>query len=133
MLGKDSKIRPEDTETIIGVGVKVEGTFIAIGNVILKGQLFGSLETKSDVILREGGVIEADIKAKNASIAGDIKGNSNVEEKIELAASANVKGDLNCRVLAIEEGAILNGMCNVGGRGIVDKNEETLTEEKKEE
>ena len=127
MLGKDSKVKSEDAETIIGTGVKVEGTFNAFGNVVIKGQLIGSLTTENDVCLREGGSIEADIKAKNASIAGEIKGNMEVEEKIELSSTAKVFGDINCRVLAIEEGAILNGRCKVGGEGAVN-----IREKKKE-
>ncbi len=117
MMGRDSKIKSEDAETIVGAGVKVEGTFVAVGNVILKGELLGSLETKSDLHLQQGGKIEADIKAKNAVVAGEVKGNLNVEEKIELGSSAKVSGDLNCRVLSIEEGAILNGRCSVGSQG----------------
>jgi len=124
MFEKNQKIRPEEAETVIGAGVKVEGTFSALGNVIVKGEVSGSVETKSNLAVREGGGIEADIKAKNASIAGDVKGNLDVEEKIELASTAKVKGDLNCRVLAIDEGAILNGHCSVGGESGVEKEEE---------
>ncbi len=131
MLGKDSRIKPEDAETIIGTGVKVEGTFSAFGNVIIKGQLVGSLDTKSDLSLREGGIVEADVKAKNVAIAGEIKGNLGVEEKIELTSTAKVFGDINCRVLAIEEGAVLSGRCKVGGEGPIDVREKKG--EKKEE
>ncbi len=115
MLGKEQKIKSEDAETIIGTGVKVEGSFNAFGDVVVKGQLVGSLETQNDLSLRDTGVIEADIKAKNASIAGEIRGNLEVEEKMELASTAKVLGDINCRVLSIEEGAVLNGRCKVGG------------------
>lgn len=133
MLGKDFKVKPEDAETIIGTGVKVEGTFTAFGDVIVKGQLIGSLSTESDVSLRNSGIIEADIRAKNASIAGELKGNLSVDEKIELAATAKVSGDIHCRVLAIEEGAILNGRCKVGGAGpnnLKEKKKEDKIEEK---
>lgn len=131
MLGKDGKIKPEDAETIIGAGVKVEGSFAAHGNVIIKGQLLGSLDTKSDLKLRQGGRIEADISAKNASVGGEVKGNFDVEEKIELASSAKVSGDLTCRVLAIEEGAVLNGRCSVGG-GVLNAVPEEREEEREE-
>ncbi|MBU4370040.1 polymer-forming cytoskeletal protein [Patescibacteria group bacterium] len=132
MFVKDSKIKPEDAETIIGTGVKVEGTFNAFGDVIIKGQLVGSLSTENDLFLRSSGIIEANIRAKNASIAGELKGNLTVDEKIELAATAKVSGDIYCRVLAIEEGAILNGKCKVGGQGpvgIKEKKKESKTEE----
>jgi len=115
MFDKDQKLRPEDSETIIGAGVKVEGTFAAVGDVVVKGHVTGSVETQTDLHLKAGGIIEADIKAKNASIAGELKGNVDVESKVELAATAKLLGDITCRVLSIEEGASLNGRCNVGG------------------
>ncbi len=133
MLGKDLKVKPEDAETIIGTGVKVEGTFNAIGDVIVKGQVIGSLSTENDVSLRNSGMVDANIRAKNALIAGELKGNLTVDEKIELAATAKVSGDIHCRVLAIEEGAILNGRCKVGGSGpniLKEKIKEDKIEEK---
>ncbi len=129
MLGRDLKLKPEDAETIIGTGVKVEGTFTAFGDVIVKGQLTGSLSTENNLSLRSSGKVEANIRAKNASIGGELKGNLTVDEKIELASTAKVSGDIHCRVLAIEEGAVLNGRCKVGGAGPKD----TLKEKKKED
>ena len=130
MFEKNTKINPTEAETIIGQGVKVEGTFVADGNVVIKGEVSGSVETRSDLSVRESGFIEADIKAKSASIAGEIKGNIDVEDKIELASTAKVNGDINCRVLAIDEGAILNGHCSVGTEGSEKK--EKIDEEKEE-
>ncbi len=129
MLGKEQKIKPEDAETIIGAGVKVDGTFTAFGDVIVKGQLLGSLKTESDVNIKEGGSVDADIKAKNATIAGEVDGNLEVDEKIQLASSAKVTGDINCQVLSIEEGAILQGNCNVGGENQSEVVEESFDEE----
>lgn len=129
MLGKDQKIKPEDAKTIIGAGVKVDGTFTAFGNVIVKGQLLGSLKTESDVNVQEGGSVDADIKAKNATIAGEVDGNLKVEEKIQLASTAKVTGDIDCQVLSIEEGALLQGKCNVGGGESSNSEEEIETEQ----
>ena len=114
MFEKDAKMKPEDTETIIGAGVKVEGTFVAAGDVVVKGQIIGSVETESDLILKQGGLIEADIKAQNISVAGVVKGNLEVLNKIEMASTANVAGDINCQILSMEEGATLSGRCSVG-------------------
>jgi len=116
MFEKEKKFRPEDAETIIGAGVKVEGTFVSFGNVIVKGQVSGSVETKNDLKVEKGALIEAEVKAKNAYVAGEIKGNLKVEEKIILADSAKITGDISCKVLGINEGAILNGRCNMSDR-----------------
>lgn len=132
MFGKDLKIKPEEAETTIGAGVKVEGTFNAIGDVIIKGELVGSIETQSDICLMEGGVIEANIKSRNAIIAGQVKGNLKVEEKIELNSTAKLFGDINCQSLSIEEGAILHGKCKVGGDAKLSAKEKKQQEEEEE-
>jgi cytoskeletal protein CcmA (bactofilin family) len=114
MFEKEKKFKPEEAETIIGAGVKVEGTFIAFGNVIVKGQVSGSIETKNDLKVEEGALIEADVKTKNAYVAGEIKGNLKAEEKVSLAATAKITGDISCKTLGINEGAIFNGRCSMG-------------------
>ncbi|MBL7054105.1 polymer-forming cytoskeletal protein [Patescibacteria group bacterium] len=129
MLGKETKVTPEDAETIIGSGVKVDGKFRAYGNVIIKGELTGSLKTENDLQLKEGGVVNANVRAKNASIDGEIKGNLNVEEEIKLGSSAKLLGDINCSVLAIEQGAVINGKCQVGGREDAPEEVEEVDEE----
>lgn len=133
MFGKDLKIKPEDAETIIGAGVKVEGTFNAVGDVIVKGELTGSLETRSNLHLMEGGIIEANVKSQNAVISGRVKGNLKVEEKIELGSTAQLNGDINCQSLSIEEGATLFGKCKVGGDMKATNKEKKEAEEVEEE
>lgn len=112
---KDQKIKAEDAQTVIGAGVKVEGTFVAFGNVIVKGQVSGTLETKNDLHLEEGALVDGDITAKNAYLAGEIKGNVRTEEQVVLDKGARLNGDLNCKVLSIEAGAVFNGRCSMGG------------------
>lgn len=111
---KDHKIKPEDAQTVIGAGVKVEGTFIAFGNVIVKGQVAGTLETKNDLHLEEGAFIEGDVVAKDAYLAGEIKGNIKVVQQAVLYKTAKINGDLDCKTLSIEAGAIFNGQCSMG-------------------
>lgn len=106
--------RTTNEETIIGSGVKVEGTFQASGNVTIKGTVTGSVGTENDLHLEQGALIEAEAQAKNAFIAGEIKGNLKVQEKAHLAPSAKIVGDLTCQRLVIEEGAVFNGRCSMG-------------------
>ena len=121
---KEQKIKPEDAQTVIGAGVKVEGTFVAFGNVIVKGQVSGTLETKNDLHLEEGAFIDGDISANNAYLAGEIKGNVKVNERVEFGKTARLTGDLNCKILSVEPGAIFNGRCTMG-----EEAEEVVKEE----
>ena len=117
-MAKKNETLNEEAETIIGAGVEVEGTFVSSGNVTVKGQVSGSLETKSDLYVAETAKIEAEVKAKNAFIGGEIKGNITVEERVKLANTAKVFGDITCQALSIEEGAVLNGKCQMTGQKV---------------
>lgn len=110
-----------NSETIIGQGVKVEGNFIGEGNVIVKGQVKGSITTKNDVKVEEGALIEADILARNAVVAGEIRGNIKAQEKVKLINSAKVFGNIECKILSIEEGVIFNGQSLMGEKNISEK------------
>jgi cytoskeletal protein CcmA (bactofilin family) len=120
---KEKKIKLEDAQTVIGAGVKVEGNFIAFGNIIVKGQVIGTVETKNDLHLEKGGLIEGEVKANNVYIAGEVKGNLKVNELAVFEKTARLNGDLECKVLAVERGAVLNGKCTM------EKESETKVEE----
>ena len=103
-----------DLETIIGPGVKLEGNFVGEGNIVIKGQVKGSIQTKNDLRVDESATVQSDAKAKNLYLAGEIRGNIHVDEKAVLAGSARLFGDLECKVLAVEEGATFIGKCAMG-------------------
>ncbi len=110
---KEKKLKTENLETIIGPGVKLEGNFVAEGEVIIKGQIKGTIETKDNLRIEDGSFVEGDSKAKNIFLAGEVKGNLKAEEKISLSRTARLLGNIECKILSIEEGAIINGECRM--------------------
>ena len=77
------KPKKDTLETVIGPSVKLEGTFKSDGNILIEGEVVGKIETSCDLRAGENSKIVADIKAKNAIIAGEVKGNVEVEEFLE--------------------------------------------------
>lgn len=110
-----------DLETIIGPGVNLEGNFVGEGNIIIRGNVKGSIETKNDLRVEEGATIEADVKAKNMYLAGQLKGNVNVNERVSLAGSAKLLGNIDCHFLSVEDGAIFNGECRMGEKKVTSE------------
>jgi cytoskeletal protein CcmA (bactofilin family) len=100
-------------ETIIAGGVKVEGDFSSPGNVRIEGVVIGSVKAAGDLSVTETASIEADVVAANAVVAGEIKGDLSASEKIELLSTAKIHGNLSCRVLSVEAGAMISGNCQV--------------------
>lgn len=109
-------VRNEQTgnDTVIASGVKVEGDFTSAGNIIIEGEVTGTLKTEMDLSVGPDAKITANVTARNARISGEMNGNITVTERAELSATARVTGDLQAKVMVVEAGAVLNGRCGVG-------------------
>ncbi len=101
-------------ETVIAQGVRVEGEFRSSGDIMIDGELNGSLETASALHVGESAVIKADVSAKSAVIAGTVIGNILASESLELLASSHVNGDIQTGRISIAAGATINGRITMG-------------------
>lgn len=104
-----SRTQMDEIETVVGPSVVVEGDFSSEGNILVKGTVSGNVQTGKLLTVEEGAKILANVKANDALVAGEVKGNMRVEEKLQLTQSARVLGDIYCRVLEVESGAIVHG------------------------
>ena len=110
MFNKETKIEKfKDAETIIGNSIKVKGNFHGQGNIIVEGNLEGSLRTEANLFIGEKAKIVANIEAVDAIINGDIKGNLKIHQYLVIGAKAKITGDINYSEISIEKGAIING------------------------
>lgn len=104
-----TRTQADEIETVVGPSVVVEGDFSSEGNILVKGTVSGNVQTGRLLTVEEGAKILANVKASDALVAGEVKGNMRVEEKLQLTQSARVLGDIYCRVLEVESGAIVHG------------------------
>lgn len=110
MFNKDNK--PEkfkDAETIIGASIKVKGNFHGQGNIIIEGQLEGTLRTDANLFIGEKAKISANLEANDAIINGEIKGSLKIHQYLAIGPTAKIIGDINYSEISIERGAIING------------------------
>jgi len=98
-------------ETVIAAGVKVEGDFTSPGNVRIEGIVKGSVKADGNLFVSDTARIEADVRADNAMIAGEVTGDLTVAEKLELSSTAKVNGNITARVMSVEAGAVISGTC----------------------
>jgi cytoskeletal protein CcmA (bactofilin family) len=102
-------------ETIIAQGVKVEGDFRSDGDVVIDGEVSGTVETATFLRIGETARIKADVKAKSAVIAGEVQGNVMIGEMLELLATSRVKGDVTTARISVAAGAQVNGRLSMDG------------------
>ncbi len=116
VLESEHKSYSDDTvETVVGPSVHVEGDFSSEGNILVKGSVAGNVQTSKLLTVEEGAKITANVKASEAVISGDIEGNIKVTEKIELTSTAKVLGDISCKTLSVEAGALVYGKITMKG------------------
>ena len=119
----------DDVETVVGPSVRVEGDFASEGNIVVKGTVCGNVKTSKMLTVENGAKIFANVKAENSVISGGIKGNVKVVDRLELTETAQICGDMECKVLSIAPGALVYGKVTMKGITLVDENERK--EEKK--
>lgn len=99
---------PVGFETVLGANSTLEGTLRSSANVRLDGTFTGTLEISGNILVGETAKINADINARNISIAGAVRGNI-TGKKIQILRTGRVWGDIRAAALTTEEGAFIDG------------------------
>lgn len=108
MKKADAKIN-----TIIGKGTVITGDFTARCSVRLDGTIEGEVNVDGTLIVGAAGKINGSIEAASAIIGGEVYGDVNAPEKIEITSTAKVIGNLKTNIIVIDEKAIFQGGCDM--------------------
>jgi len=100
--------------TIIAEGVKVEGNFVSRGNILIDGEVKGSIKTDQDLRVGEKAKVTANVVATNVLISGELQGNLKVNGTLELSPTAKIYGDIEAKVFVVAAGAMISGKCLMG-------------------
>ncbi len=106
--------QPVGFETVLGANCTLEGDLRSRANVRLDGTFTGTLEIEGNVLVGETAKINADINAKNISIAGAVRGNVS-GKKVQLLRTGRIWGDIRAAALTTEEGAFIDGKITMVG------------------
>lgn len=112
MLGKKKKNveSPIRVETIIGKGTNISGNLYCKGSIRVEGRIEGGeVVAAGDVFIGQGGQIVANVKGRNVIIAGEVHGDVDSKEKLEIVPSGVLIGDIKMSTLVIEDGATFKG------------------------
>lgn len=94
-----------DKDTEIKGDLNFKGTFR------VDGRFKGKIDSESILIIGDSGKVEADVKIGHMIINGEIKGNIQASEKVEVNANGRVFGTIITPKLVVEEGAYLEANC----------------------
>lgn len=95
--------------SIIASDMTVIGDLETEGVVRVEGRVRGTVRAGTQVLVASGAVIEGDLHALEAVIAGQVSGAIHARERVELQATALVAGDVLTPRISIIEGARITG------------------------
>ncbi len=112
--------RVSSSPTFIGSGSRFTGDLECASDLMVGGSVIGDGDVRGALTLSDGGSWEGELRADNAVIAGEVIGSVTVAEKLELRATARIKGSLKARSIAVAKGAIIEGdMAVTSGNPVV--------------
>lgn len=109
-LNRDSR---GEIAHFMGPGTEIHGELRFQDGVRLDGKFDGTVESSGTLVIGETGQIMAKIRIGRISISGRVEGTITASEKVEILHTGKVIGDISTPVLVVEEGAVLEGKCNM--------------------
>lgn len=99
--------------TIIGPTASVNGSIVFSGYLRVQGNVTGDVtcgsETAGTTVVHGAGAVTGTIKTPNIVVGGRVEGPIEAAESIEIHDGATVVGDAHYKLLAIQEGGVIEG------------------------
>jgi cytoskeletal protein CcmA (bactofilin family) len=96
--------------TVIGRAIGIKGEVEGDEDLTIEGKVEGTISLKKNhLILERSAVIAANVEVQNVTIKGEVTGNTDASEKVEIMADAKVVGDVKAPRIVMAEGARFRG------------------------
>ena len=109
----EKKKRRDDTKAFLGKGAEFIGKLIFTGHVRIDGDFQGEIFGQGAVDIGEGALVKANMEVGSVFIGGEVQGNIDVKEKINIHSTGKLSGDLRAPVFVMEEGAVFDGQSHM--------------------
>jgi len=105
---------PRGGAATIGKAVKVVGQIFSREDLYVDGEVEGTVEAlEHKLTIGPNGTVRATIKAREVVALGNIQGNVEATEKIEIRKDAKLTGDIRTARIIIEDGAYFKGSIDI--------------------
>ncbi len=113
MFGKKaidfSNLGEDRGQTVVSSTTSFSGVIKSDGLIVIHGRVEGEVHTAGSLLIGKQGQVQASITAQNVAVAGAVVGNITASERLEIAPTGKVLGDIVASCLVIEEGGFFHG------------------------
>jgi cytoskeletal protein CcmA (bactofilin family) len=94
----------------IGQSIQIKGDLIGNEDLTIEGKVDGKINLKDhNLTIGSNGKITAEIQAKTVMVIGEVVGNITADDKVEVAATGAMKGDIVAPRVVLADGARFKG------------------------
>jgi cytoskeletal protein CcmA (bactofilin family) len=104
---------PSGQAAAIGPSMNIKGEIRTREELLVDGEVEGSLESQSLLTVGPNGKVRANIKAREVVIYGSVRGNVDVTEKIAIREQGSLVGDIKAAGIGIDDGAYFKGSIDI--------------------
>lgn len=94
---------------VIAKGLFIRGELRGVEDLIVEGEVEGTIHMEKSITIESGGRIKANIETENITVRGEMEGDLKAREKITIHAGAKVIGDMEAPRVQIDDGAYYKG------------------------
>ena len=112
--------RPQTGRDVVNIGksVVIKGELNGSEDLTIEGQVEGKIELKDHILtIGPNGKIKAQVFAKALIVLGEVHGNVNATDKVEIRDGGSVDGDIVSPRVAIADGAHFRGSVDMQRKG----------------
>ncbi len=114
-----ARVQPNTPQTpalataTIGPSMHIKGEIRSREELLVDGDVEGSLESESLLTVGENGKVRANIKAREVVIFGSVHGDVIVTDKIVIREQGSLIGNIKCAGIGIDDGAYFKGSIDI--------------------
>lgn len=125
----ESRRKTMGQTAIIGQSIHIKGELTGNEDLTIDGTVEGNIELKeNNLIIGQNGNIKADIHAKMVTITGEVQGNVNAEEKVEIRETGKLRGNIVAPRIVITDGAFFKGSVEMDRKANIAKDKHVRDE-----
>ena len=104
---------PARSGGILSSGVSIKGSVKFRTELLIDGQVEGTIESPGTLTVGNHGHIHGEIRAKSVMVQGTVEGNILATERCELQAGCTLRGDIEAPRLVVDEDATFLGSAKI--------------------
>jgi cytoskeletal protein CcmA (bactofilin family) len=106
-------LEDDDFDTILSPDIDFSGTLNFEKPFLIRGKVSGEIAAKGLLVVDGEAVVNANIDAARVIIRGYVKGDVTAAEKVEVAVTGRLEGNVAAPEIFMESGCVFNGRCTM--------------------